>query len=453
MFVKLGDIEKLTEEESDELYKEHYNGALYKLFKISNIDIHFERAEGINLWDKEGNKYLDFTGGFGSLNLGHNHPRVINALKEHFGKPNLLEQGINVYNGVLGNNISYLTDGKLPICSMTNCGTETVEEALKLAFMYKKKGVIVYCSNAYHGKTLGSISALGNKSKENYPTFDKFFKEVPFGDIDALSKMIRKHEVAAFLVEPIQGEGGIVLPPEGYFEKVRALCDEHDIVMILDEIQTGLGRCGTMFYYEQLGIVPDIMCLSKSLSGGLIPVGCIAVKQKLWDATYGKLKNATLPSSTFGGNTLASVAAIESLTIIKNEKLCEKAKELGDYALKKLNELKNKYDMITEVRGKGLFIGIEFGGLKKFPMKKVVELMMSTIISKMLNEHRIICGFTTNNPAVMRFEPPLIVTQKEIDYFINSLDAVLSEENGEFNLFIGSVVNTSKGLTNYQKTK
>jgi putrescine aminotransferase len=453
LFVKLDDIENLTKEQSDGLYKEHYNWALYELFKLSNIDIHFEKAEGINLWDKEGNKYLDFTGGFGSLNLGHNPPKVINALKEHFGKPNLLEQGINVYNGVLGNNISYLTDGKLPICSMTNCGTETVEEALKLAFMYKKKGVIVYCSNAYHGKTLGSISALGNKSKENYPTFDKFFEEVPFGDIDALSKMIRKHEVAAFLVEPIQGEGGIVLPPEGYFGKVRALCDEHDIVMIIDEIQTGLGRCGTMFYYEQLGIVPDILCLSKSLSGGLIPVGCIAVKQKLWDATYRKLKNATLTSSTFGGNTLASIAAIESLTMLKDDKLYEKAKELGDYALKKLNELKNKYDMITDIRGKGLFIGIEFGGLKKLPVKKIVELMMSTIISKMLNEHRIICGFTTNNPAVMRFEPPLIVTQKEIDCFINSLDAVLSEENGEINLFIDSVVNTSKGLANYQKTK
>lgn len=444
MFIKLNDIDNMSVEKLDELYLKHYNGAFYKLLELSNANVYFDRAQGTNLWDSKGNKYIDFVGGFGSLNLGHNHPLIIQALKNHFNKPNLIQQSANIYSGVLANNISYLTHGKLPVCCMTNCGTETVEEAIKLAYIHKKNGVIVYCSNAYHGKTLGSISALGNNSKENFPTFDKIFVEIPFGDISELNKVVKKYTVAAFLVEPIQGEGGIVLPPPEYFKEVRSLCDEHNIVLILDEIQTGLGRCGTMFCYEQFGIAPDIMCLSKSLSGGIIPVGCIAVRQNLWDSTYGKFKNATISNTTFGGNTLASVAAIESLTIIEEEKLYERANELGKYALNRLNGLKVNHDMITEVRGKGLLIGIEFGRLKKLHVKAIEKLMISTIISKMLNEHRIICGFTTNNPAVLRFEPPLIITKKEIDYFIESLDAVLIAENGEFRLLVDSIVNTSK---------
>lgn len=446
MFIKLDEIKNMSLENLDDLYMKHYNSAFYKLLQLNNMNVHFNRAQGTNLWDSEGNKYMDFTAGFGSLNLGHNPSSIIDALKKHFDEPNLLHQSINAYNGILGNNISFLTDEKLSVCSMTNSGTEAVEEAIKLAYMYKKGGTIVYCTNAYHGKTLGSISALGSKIKEKFPNFNDTFVEIPFGEINKFSKAIRKHDVAAFLVEPVQAEGGIVIPPSGYFKEVRSLCDEHDIVLILDEIQTGIGRCGTMFCYEQFDIIPDIMCLSKSLSGGIIPVGCIAVKESLWNATYGKLKNGTIPSSTFGGNTLASIAAIETLNRVKEGKLYERAEELGRYALKKLNNLKTKYDMITDVRGMGLLIGIEFGKFKKIRGKTIAEIMMSTIISKMFNEYNIICGFTTNNPSVLRVEPPLTVSKKDIDYFVDSLDKVLSDENGEFHLFIDSVVNTGKKL-------
>lgn len=447
MFIKLNDIDGMSVEKLEDLYVKHYNSAFYKLLKLSSSNIYFDRADGIYLWDNKGTKYMDFIAGFGSLNLGHNHPLIIQALKNHFTKPNLVQQSANIYNGVLGNNISYLTNGKLPICCMTNCGTEAVEEAIKLAYMKKKDGIIVYCSNAYHGKTLGSISALGNSSKKNFPNLDNIFIEIPFGDISELDKVANAYTVSAFLVEPIQGEAGIILPPIGYFKEVRSICDEHDIVLILDEIQTGLGRCGTMFCYEQFDIVPDIMCLSKSLSGGIIPVGCIAVKQDLWNATYGRLKNATISNTTFGGNTLASIVAIESLTIIKEEKLYERANKLGKYALQKLNLLKLTHDIITQVRGNGLLIGIEFGRLKKLHLKTIEQLMISTIISKMLNEYKIVCGFTTNNPAVLRFEPPLIVTKKEIDYFVESLDNVLKAENGELHLLIDGISNASKEFT------
>lgn len=450
MFINLNDIEKLTSEELNNLYKKNFSNSLYELFKLSNMVVHYERALGINVWDKDGNKYLDFMAGFGALNLGHNPPSVIEALKSNFERPNLLQQSINVYNGVLANNICYLTEGKLPVSFFTNCGAETVEEAIKLAYLYKEKGEIIYCTNAYHGKTLGAISALGTKSKDKFLHFENFI-EIPFGDIDSFMKIVKKHKIAAFLVEPIQGEGGINLPKEGYFESVREICSENEIVLILDEIQSGLGRCGTMFCYEQLNFVPDILCLSKSLSGGVIPVGCVAVKQEIWDKTYGKLKNATLPSTTFGGNTFACTAAIETLRVIKEEKLPEKAKELGEYALTKLNKLKEKHDIISEVRGKGLFIGIEFGGLKKIHSTMAEELMMVNIISKLLKEYKILCGFAANNPSVLKFEPPLIVKKEEIDYFVECLDKLLDEEKNELTLAIDALISTGKGLIEYKK--
>lgn len=448
MFINLKDMENLTSKDLDALYEKHFSNSLYKFFRISNMDIHFERASGMNVWDKEGNKYLDFMGGFGALSLGHNPPDVIEALKNHFSKPNLLQESINVYNGVLANNISYLTGGKLPVSLFTNCGTETVEEAIKTAYLYHKKGKIVYCKNGYHGKTLGSISALGIKTKNKFPHLDKHFGEIPFGDYNALVKAAKKHKIAAFLVEPIQGEGGVNLPPEGYFEVVREICNESNIILILDEIQSGLGRCGTMFCYEQLNFVPDILCLSKPLSGGIMPVGAVAMKQEIWDKTYGKLKNATLPATTFGGNTFACVAAIETLRIIKEEELSKRAKELGEYALMQLKQLKDKHPIITEVRGRGLFIGIEFGGLKNFHSATVVEFMMVNIISKLLRNHNIICGFASNNPSVLKFEPPLIVQREEIDYFVEALDTVLKENTNALQLAIDALVSTGKNMLN-----
>lgn len=445
MFITLNDAKNLTEKEIDDIYNKHFNDALYTLFKLSNLDIYFTKAKGMYLWDKEGNKYLDFIAGFGSLNLGHNPDKVINSLKKHFNCPNLIEQSINKFSAILANNISYITNDELPRCHFTNSGTETVEEAIKLAMMKNKKGKILYCENAYHGKTLGSISALGDKLKENYSYFNNFI-EIPFGDFEALKKAIKKHKISAFLVEPIQGEGGFVIPPNDYFFNVRKLCDNNNILLILDEIQTGLGRCGTMFFYEQLGIVPDILCISKSLSGGIIPIGCICIREELWKSTYGKLKNGALLSTTFGGNTFACISAIETLTIIKEQNLQDKAKELGEYTLVKLNKLKQKHKLITEIRGIGLFIGIEFGSLKKYPSKTIIEFIVSTIISKMLREHKIICGVAANNPSVLRFEPPLIVSKEEIDNFIESLEDVLNDEDGELSLAMDSIKNLSKGI-------
>lgn len=446
MFINISQIDDLTQREMDELYKSHFNNALYKSLKLTGLDIHFEKAEGMYLWDREGKRYLDFTGGFGALNLGHNPPRVIAALTNNFTKPNLAAESINIYNGILANNISWLTYDELPICHFTNSGTETVEEAIKLAQMYKGKGLIIYCSGGYHGKTLGSISAMGNKLKENYNYFYNEFMEVPFGDYEEFERTAKRNSIAAFLVEPIQGEAGVIVPPDGYFKKIREFCSRNDILLILDEVQTGLGRCGSMFFYEELGIVPDILCLAKSLGGGVVPIGCMAVKKELWDKTYGKLANASLLGTTYGGNTFGCISAIETLSVIRDENLPERAKSLGDYTISRLQELKAKHKIITYIRGRGLLIGVEFGGIAKYPGSTIRQFMIAAIIGKLLREHNIICSFASNSPEVLKIEPPLIVSREEIDYFIESLDNVLGDENGELSLAMDSIVSAGKSI-------
>lgn len=445
MFINLEDIPGEPLEKLEGIYIAHYNSAFHKLLTYTNMNLHFGKASGTNLWDRQGNKYLDFTSGYGALNIGHNHLSVIEALKAHLKEPNLLQVHANLYNGILSNNISSLTDEMLTHSILTNSGAETVEEAIKLAYMLKK-GKIIYCSNAFHGKTIGAISTLGDRAKRQFPVLNHLFIEVPFGDAEALEKALIHHSVSAFIVEPIQGEGGIILPPEGYLEKARALCDKYGTALIFDEIQTGLGRCGSMFCFQQYQVVPDILCLAKSLSGGIIPIGCVSVKKNIWERTYGKISHAILPTTTFGGNTFASVVAIKTLSVLREENLCERAKNLGAYALQQLYALKRKHRMITDVRGAGLFIGIEFGCLKNINVKKIEEFMISSIISKLLNDYHILCMFTSNNPSVLRFEPPLIVTKDEIDYFVSSIDDLLNKEKNAFDLFVNSVANSVKGV-------
>lgn len=427
-FINLDEIDNLSNRKLNKLYKNYFSDSLYKTFKLTGFDNHFIKAKGVKVWDDCGREFLDFSGGFGTLNIGHNNERVLNAINKFRDCPNILQESINVFNGVLSNNISYLTNGNFNSCHFTNSGAETVEEALKTAMMVNKEGSIIYFSKAYHGKTLGAISCLGNKIKNNYNIFKDKFIQCTFNDFEELQDIVEENHVSAILIEPIQGEGGINLPKDDFLQRVRDLCNEKDILLIFDEIQTGLGRCGSMFCYELYNVIPDILCLSKALSGGIIPIGCLAMNKALWDKTYGKLKNATLLSTTFGGNTFASIAAIETLSIIVEEKLPERAMELGAYTIEKLQGLKERYKLIKEVRGNGLFIGIEFN-LSLLSYNTTAELLMSTVLGEMFHKYGIICGFTENNPSVLRVEPPLIVEKHEIDYFVHCLDKVLEKNH------------------------
>lgn len=443
-FINIEDFNSIGKKHLDKMYKEHYNEGLYKLFKLIGIDKEFTRAYGIHVYDKEGNDYIDFLGGFGALNLGHNNNEVINALNKVILRPNMLQISQNPYEAILANNISFLTHGKLSNCFFTNSGTESVEEALKLALFYKKGGNIIYFTKGFHGKTIGSLSALGSKIKNKYKPLLYNFLEIPYGDIEKFKEAVEIYKISGVIVELVQGEGGIVVGSEEFFKDIREICDKKNIILIFDEVQTGFGRCGSMFCYERFGVVPDVMCLAKSLSGGIIPIGCIAVKKSLWNKTYGKIKNCKLIGSTFGGNTFACVAGIKALSLIREENLPKRAMDLGIYTMEKLKNLKKKHKIIKDVRGMGLMLGVEIDNMNGVIPKKVMELSMSNIISKLMNKYRIISGFTINNPCVLRIEPPLIIDKEQIDYLIYALDRIFENNDDVLKLSLQSTKDTFK---------
>ena len=449
----------ISREDVVENYKNHINPSMVKMLKLLNFDKNFVKADDVEVYDEQGKKYLDFLGGYGSLNVGHNRQEIIEAVNKVNEKPNLLQASLGSIYSAAAYNLAKVAPGNLKISFFGNSGTEAVEGALKLARASTKKEKIIYCKDSFHGKSFGSLSITGREKYQKY--FNPLLpgtEQVPFGDISALKeKLESSSNIAAVILEPIQGEGGIIVPPDGYLKEVRELCDKHNVLMILDEIQSGLGRTGKMFATEHEDVVPDIMCLAKSLGGGIEPVGAYITKQEVWDKAYGSMDTALLHTSTFGGNARASAAVIATLNYIIDNNLSDEAAEKGEYLLNKLKEYEKKYDLIKAVRGKGLMIGIEFkqpdpglldrisGGLvSKFSS----EYMGAMVAGALNNEHQIITAYTLNNPNVIRLEPPLTVSYEQIDYVVDAFKVIFDNNSNLFNL---SMKSASTAIKNFFK--
>jgi putrescine aminotransferase len=398
-------------------------------------------------------------GGYGSLNLGHNRKEIIEAVNKVSEKPNLLQASLGSIYSAAAHNLAQIAPGNLEMSFFGNSGTEAVEGAIKLARIATEKEKIIYCKDSFHGKSYGSLSITGREKYQKY--FNPLLpatEQVPFADSTALKEKLESSDnIAAVILEPIQGEGGIIVPPEGYLKEVRELCDKHGALMILDEIQTGLGRTGKLFAADLEGVVPDIMCLAKSLGGGIEPVGAYITKPDIWDKAYGTMEKALLHTSTFGGNARASAAVIASINYILANDLSEEAAEKGEYFLKELKQFEKKYDLVKEVRGKGLMIGIEFnqpdpglldrisGGLVS---KFSAEYMGAMVAGSLNNDYQIITAYTLNNPNVIRLEPPLTVSFEQIDYVVDSLQDIFEKNSNLFNLTMKSAQTAIKNFFN-----
>jgi len=441
---------KLNGKEIKQLYGDYINPGKANMVSLAGFDKHYVRALGVRVWDAEGNEYIDFLGSYGALNLGHNPPQVLEALEMVKHLPNFMQTSLETMASVLAYNLAQLTPGELKRCFFCNSGAEAVEGALKLARAAKKKEKIIYCEGSFHGKTMGALSVTGrDKYQKPFAPLVPGCEAVLFGDLDALEQKLFKKDVAAFIVEPIQGEKGVVLPPDGYLQGAKDLCERYDALLILDEVQTGFGRTGYLFACEHDGVVPDIMCLAKSLGGSIAPIGAYIATEEVWDKAYGGIDKYLLHTSTFGGNTRATAAAIAAMEVIIEQDLPHAAKEKGNYFLNKLKELQNKYPMIKEVRGRGLMIGLEFdkpakglfdklsGGL----VNKVSEEYLAALVAgQLLNQHRVITAFTLNNPNVIRLAPPLTVEHQDLDRVVEALDAIFSRNHG----FMGIVLSSTK---------
>ena len=371
------------------------------------------KGEGVYVWDNQGKQYLDMMSAYSAVSHGHCHPRLLRVLNDQAQQLNIVSR-------------AFYTDKLAPflekVCLMTgqdkalpmNTGAEAVETALKAArkWAYQVKGVdtdkaeIIVCENNFHGRT---ITIVGMSSEQQYRDgfgpFPAGFTLIPFADTAALEKAINKN-TAAFLVEPIQGEGGIIVPPDGYLAECAKICKKHNVLLICDEIQTGLGRSGKLLACDHDNIKPDGLILGKALGGGLLPVSMFLASEEIM--------NVFTPGdhgSTFGGNPLASAVAYEALTILEEEKLAERASELGNYFTQQLNNLNS--DAIKEVRGKGLLIGMEVHKEKISARSICEKLMTKGVLSKETHE------------TVVRFAPPLVITKEQIDTAITALKDVL----------------------------
>jgi len=397
-------------EETYENYKAYVNPGLARVMKLSGSPVAV-RAQGTTVWDHAGKAYLDFAGGYGVFTLGHAHPRVVAAVKAQLDvMPLSCKTMPDALVGKLARELAQITPGDLAISFFCNSGAEAVEGALKLARAATKRVKIAATENAFHGKTLGALSVSGREAyKAPYRPLLENVAHVPFGDAGALEGAL--DGAAAFIVEPVQGEGGVNVPPRGYLARARELCDRAGALLIADEVQTGLGRCGTLFACDAEGVVPDVLTLAKGLSGGVAPIGAYVARPSVWNAAYGKAP--LLHTSTFGGNPLACAAALAGLDVLRDENLVSNARERGEQLLAGARGIADAYpEVIREVRGRGLLVGVELRN----------EGYGGTIIPEMLKAG-VTAAWTLNAQRVIRMEPPLIVTRAEVDRALDALRA------------------------------
>ncbi|MGA9943963.1 MAG: aminotransferase class III-fold pyridoxal phosphate-dependent enzyme [Candidatus Cybelea sp.] len=397
-------------QETYENYKEFVNPPLARVMKLSGSPVEV-RAQGCTIWDHTGKAYLDFAGGYGVFTLGYSHPLVVEAVRAQLELIAL--SGKTMFNVMLGRaarRLAELAPGDLQISFWCNSGTEAIEGAIKLARAATGRAKIVATSNAFHGKTLGALSVSGRETfKSPFRPLLADSLSVPYGHTGNLEETVR--DAAAFVVEPVQGEGGVHVPPDGYLQDVRAICDRSGALLIADEVQTGLGRCGYRFACNRDGVVPDVMTLAKGLSGGVVPVGAFIARPSIWNRAFGQAP--LLHTSTFGGGELACAAALAAMEVLEDEGLSQRAQIRGRQLLDGARAIAGEYPaVVREARGLGLLVGVELTN----------EGYGGWIIPEML-KHGVTAAWTLNAQRVIRLEPPLIVTEAEIDLALTALRA------------------------------
>ncbi len=394
-------------------YSEFVNPGLIKLYRFAGVETVEWEAQGVVVRDVHGREYLDFSGGPAVFALGHRHPRVVRAVVEQIQRmPMSVRAMPRRPEAELAALLAEVTPGDLRYSFFCNSGAEAVEGALKLARLVTGRPGFVATEGAFHGKTFGALSASGReKYRRPFEPLLPGFRHVPFGDADALAEAV-DGSVAAVVVEPIQGEGGVRIPPDDYLPRVREICDRAGALLIVDEVQTGLGRTGRMFACEHWGVVPDILTLAKALGGGVMPIGAFVARPHLWEAFT---QDPYLHSSTFGGNPAACAAGVATLQVLLEERLPERAAAMGELLLSSLREVAGRHPRwVREVRGKGLLVGVEF-----------TDPDVALLASAEAMARGVIFFFSLNRPEVVRLAPPLIVERRHVETACRALDSAL----------------------------
>jgi ornithine--oxo-acid transaminase len=437
-----------------ELHDKHVNPAFVKMLRTIGFDKKYVRGEGAYLWDADGNKYLDLLTGWGVFALGRNHPKVKAIMQQLLNEnlPNLVRMDCSLLSGLVAEKLtSHTTDG-LSRVFFCNSGTEAVETALKFARATTGRQDVVYCDHAFHGLTGGSLAVNGaDFFRERFGEMTPGTREIPFNDLAALEQALSTKKAAAFIVEPVQGKSCEVVH-DGYLAEAQRLCQKYGSLLICDEVQCGLGRTGKWFTFQHWdNVEPDIVCVAKALSGGMVPVGAVITKPKIMDGVFSSMERCVVHSNTFGQNDLAMAAALASLYVIEEDRLVQNAAELGDYAMTRLREIGRDCPFVSEVRGKGLMFGIDFARPKEnFKLKMAWDMLHKMnfgvfgqmIIIPLLQDHHILTQVAGYHTEVIKFLPAMVATKADMDWFLSAMQKTL----GDTTQVPGTAWNTVIGL-------
>jgi putrescine aminotransferase len=418
-------------------YARHVDPAFVKLLGTLGYGRVFVRAEGACVWDDRGRRYLDLLAGFGSVNIGHNHPRLQARLHAFLDERalNLSHTGPAPYAAQLAEALARAAGPPLEMSLFSTGGAEAVEAAIKVSRAATRRTRVVFCDRAYHGLSLGTLSV--SASRRMRAPFEPLLPgctAVPFGDIDALARVLRAGDAAVFLVEPVQIEGGVHFAPPGYLRAARELCTKHGTLLACDEVQTGFGRTGTMFAFQQEDATPDVLILGKAAGGSLAPVGVTMTTRRIQKAAYGSMRRFDLHGSTFAGNALASAAALETLGIIETEQLVARSRDRGAVMLAALRDRLGRHPLVCDIRGRGLLIAIEL----RAPFAPMAAGLAGQWLALALLERGVIVQPASQAWNVLRIEPPLTIDDAQIAEAVETIGAVFAEHESSLPLMARS---------------
>ena len=419
------------------LHRQHINTSLARVQAIIGFDKIYTQGQGSYLWDADGNRYLDLLSGHSVFNLGRGHPVVKQAIHDvvALDRPNLVKMDCPLLAGLLAEDLARRMPPGLDAVFFANSGAEAVDTSLKFARAATKRPRMLYLDHAFHGLTLSTLALNGgNQFREGFEPLMPGFDVVAMNEPAALERQLRREDVAAFIVEPIQGKG-VYIPADTYLPEAQRLCRKYGTLFICDEVQVGMGRTGRFLCCEHWGLEPDIVTLSKSLGGGYMPVSATITRRTIHDATFNRLERCQVHSTTFGQNELAMAAGLATLYVLEEEGLIAHAAMTGEKLLKRLASLQERYEVIGDVRGKGLMIGIEFKAPRSLKLRAAWTaaetaqkgLFAQFVVMALMREHHILTQVGGPDVNIIKLLPPLIIGDGEVEMIVSAFDAVMAE--------------------------
>ena len=442
-----------------EQYAQSVNPQWVRLLHLLQMDVRYAQCRGVELFTESGNRYLDFLSGYCVHNAGHNHPRIIDALKDELDRkgPAMLQSHVPELAGDLAVRLCDRAGGRVRKVFFCSSGSEGVETAIKFARAHTRRTGLLYADGAFHGLTCGALSLMGDDFwKGGFGPLLPDTQSVPFGDLALLEKHLATKKFAAFIVEPVQSEAGIRIPSPDYFTKVQELCRKYKTLLVLDEVQTGMYRTGPFLAAHHFDVEPDMVVMAKALSGGLVPSGAVLMTDAIYDSVYHSLKRAIVHTSTFSENGLAMRAGVATLEALESENLGSRATEMGALLRERLRAALSGYEMVKDIRGIGMLSGIEFTPPKSLVLRASFEAFRAihagmfgqVIVMRLFRDHRILTQICGNNFLVLKAAPPLTVTEAHIDRFVDAIRDVVEMAHAKGGGFWAEALGLAKRAIN-----